>query len=104
MGNLSSKKEESLYTRLGGKSSIQTVTKTFYANLFKTPEAAQLFGGVNMDFHIPMFAEFICQATGGPEKYTGRSMKEAHAGLNLNDGHWDLVCNTLVATLKEMGV
>ena len=84
MGN-TSKKPESLYSRLGGKPSIESVTKTFYSNLFKTPSAAGLFNHTNMDFHIPMFAEFICQATGGPEKYTGRSMKEAHAGLNLSD-------------------
>ena len=81
-----------------------TVTKTFYSNLFKTPEAAALFDQVDMEFHIPMFATFICQATGGPEKYTGKSMKEAHVGLNLTDQHWQIVCDTLVNTLKELHV
>ena len=38
------------------------------------------------------------------EKYTGKSMKEAHAGLNLTDQHWQIVCDTLVNTLKELHV
>ena len=36
--------------------------------------------------------------------YSGKSMKEAHEGLNLNEGHWNLVCNTLIETLRYINV
>jgi hemoglobin len=30
----------------------------------------------------------VCQATGGPQVYTGRSMKESHQHLQITEGEW----------------
>jgi hemoglobin len=30
----------------------------------------------------------VCQATGGPCTYTGRTMKQSHAHLNISDREW----------------
>lgn len=31
---------------------------------------------------------FVVQATGGPEVYAGRGMKEAHVHLNITEREW----------------
>ena len=31
----------------------------------------------------------VCEATGGPCKYQGRTMKAAHAHLNISSAEWD---------------
>ena len=40
----------------------------------------------------------VCQATGGPCEYGGRSMKESHAHLNITAAEWD----RMVVLFKEV--
>ncbi len=46
----------------------------------------------------------VCQATGGPCVYTGLSMKDSHAALNISEADWKLFEADCVATLEEFGV
>lgn len=39
-----------------------------------------------------------------PSNYTGKSMKDAHAGMKLSDTLFDDTVNHLADTLKELGV
>ena len=48
--------------------------------------------------------EFVCQATGGPCTYTGRSMEESHSGLNLIDKDFDAFVGDLAGALNEAKV
>ena len=46
-------------------------------------------------------------AFGGPVKYDGKDLRQAHAHLvarGLNDSHFDAVAGHLQSTLKELGV
>jgi hemoglobin len=46
-------------------------------------------------------------AFGGPNEYTGKDMRDAHAPLvekGLNDSHFDAVATHLQNTLEELGV
>jgi len=40
----------------------------------------------------------VCQVTGGPCQYHGRTMKEAHAHLNITEREWD----RMVTIFKEI--
>ena len=51
-----------------------------------------------------MLIDQVCEATGGPCKYTGRSMKEAHAGMNVTAGEFNALVEDLVATLNHFKV
>jgi len=48
--------------------------------------------------------EQLCEATGGPCKYTGRSMEEAHSGLNLTNADYSAFMGDLVAAMDEAKV
>jgi len=47
---------------------------------------------------------FLTYAFGGPTKWTGRSLRAAHKQMALDDTHFGAIAESLVATLKELGV
>jgi hemoglobin len=46
----------------------------------------------------------ICAASGGPCQYEGRSMREAHRGLNIRNADFNALVEDLVITLDKFGV
>jgi hemoglobin len=49
-------------------------------------------------------SEFICQASGGPCKYTGRDMVAAHRGRAVTSDAFDAVVQDLVSVLETLHV
>lgn len=97
----------SLYDRLGQKAAIEVVVDKFLANVVADSRINASFAHLDAD-GVAKFRghliDQICQATGGPCTYTGKSMKEAHAGMGLNDGHFDALVEDLIKALDEAGV
>ena len=48
--------------------------------------------------------DFLCAATGGPCKYTGRDMKTVHTGLNATEADWNSMVKHLNATFDKFKV
>ena len=46
----------------------------------------------------------LCEATGGPCKYTCRSMKDTHAGMGVTTADFNALVEDLVATLNKFKV
>jgi len=46
----------------------------------------------------------LCEATGGPCFYIGRTMKTSHAGLGITESDWQITVKHLVATLDRFKV
>jgi hemoglobin len=51
-----------------------------------------------------MLIDQVCEATGGPCHYNGRSMKEAHAGMKVTTGEFNALVEDLAATLNKFKV
>lgn len=97
----------SLYEQLGGAPAIQAATELFYRKVLQDDELAPFFEDIEMDAQIAKQASFLTMVTGGPNQYTGRDMRAAHARLverGIGDRHVDLVIQHLGDTLKELGV
>lgn len=88
-----------LYSRLGGMGAVRSVVDTMVARIGADARINAFFRGVDMDTLRQRLAEQICQATGGPCTYRGRSMPEAHRGLNLTDAHFDALVEDLAYAL-----
>jgi len=96
--------EKTLYDRLGGKGAITAVVDEFVARV-----AAD--GTINRHFaktDIPKFkghlVDKICQATGGPCKYTGRTMPETHKGMNITMAEFNATGGHLAGALDKFKV
>src|ERR1043165_8576478 len=74
----------SLYERLGGVYAIATVVDDFIDRIMHNP---RLNANPKVDeahHKVPppgfkyLVTEMVCWATGGPQKYTGKSMRDSH--------------------------
>jgi hemoglobin len=51
-----------------------------------------------------LVTEMVCEATGGPCKYSGRSMKEAHKHLDITGKEWDVMAADFKKVLDKFKV
>jgi hemoglobin len=95
---------DTLYARLGGEDAIAHVTSAFYGAVLQDPSLAPHFDGTDMSRQAGMLTAFLVLATGGPDAYRGRGLREAHAGLDIGDREFDLVIGHLAAALAAADV
>jgi hemoglobin len=94
----------SLYERLGGMESIAAVVEDFRDRVAKDDRINQKFAKTDLVRLKKMLIDQVCEAAGGPCKYTGRSMKEAHDGMRVTRGEFDALVQDLVATFNHFKV
>jgi hemoglobin len=97
----------SLYESLGGEAAVTAAVDIFYRKVLADELLAPFFSGVDMERQAAKQRAFLTVAMGGPNKYTGRGMRAAHARsveAGLSDAHFDAVVGHLAATLRELGV
>ena len=51
-----------------------------------------------------LVTEMVCEATGGPQKYTGRSMRDSHKHLLITAAEWEAFLDDFLQTLDKFGV
>jgi hemoglobin len=102
--------DKSLYERLGGIYSIATVVDEFIETLLvndvlnsnpNIKEARERVPKAGLKYLV---SSMVCEATGGPCKYTGRSMKEAHSKLNITGKQWDAMAGDFKKVLDKFNV
>jgi hemoglobin len=99
-----------LWDRLGGEDGVRAVVREFLATAGKDSK-------VNLDRNgnYPLtkdraerverlLIEQISSVTGGPLKYTGRDMKNTHAGMKITEEEFAAAAGHLVAALKKLNV
>ena len=99
-----------LYDRLGGLYAISAVADDFidrvYANaiLNANPNIAKARSETRKPGLKVHVANQVCMVTGGPCKYTGKGMKEAHAGFQITQSEWDALLVDFRASLGKFKV
>lgn len=48
--------------------------------------------------------DFLGAGSGGPEKYTGRSMLESHRGMNISEAEYIAVVDDIMGVLEKHGI
>ena len=99
-----------LYDRLGGVYSIATVIDDLIDRVI-TDARLNANPAVNEAHHkvLPagfkyLATEMVCWAAGGPQKYTGRSMRDSHQHLNITPKDWEAFMDDLQQTLDKFEV
>jgi hemoglobin len=99
--------KKSLYERLGGYNAVAAVVDDFVGRLVADKQFERFFAGHSTDSKKRIRQHIVdqfCAAAGGPCIYTGRTMKDSHAGLNISEADWDAAARHLVATLDKFKV
>ena len=104
---MATQESPSLYERLGGVYSIATVVDDFIdrimidGRLNANPRVDEAHHRVPPAGFKYLVTEMVCWAAGGPQKYTGRSMKDSHQNLNITSAEWEAFLDDLQQTLDK---
>ena len=99
-----------LYERLGGVYSIAAVVDDLIDRVMNDPrwnanlradEAHHRVSAAGFKFLV---TEPVCWASGGPQQYSGRSMRESHQDLRITATEWDAFLDDLQQTLERFAV
>lgn len=90
-----------LYEAIGGEDKVRAILQSLYDKLFADPIVAFLFEGKDKAHIIEQQLAFTCQFLGGPQKYEGKPLPQAHASLPLLPGHFDRRHRLLAQVLLE---
>lgn len=101
---------KSLYERLGGVYPIAVVVDEFINRLLVNDvlnanpaiaAARERVPAPGLKYHV---SALVCQATGGPCTYTGRTMKQSHAHLNITEREWQEMVRVFRQVLDQFNV
>ena len=99
-----------LYDRLGGVYNIAPVVDDFIDRIMVDPrlnanprvdEAHHRVSAAGFKYYV---TELVCEATGGPQRYSGRSMGDSHRHLMITDAEWQAFMDDLGQTFDRFGV
>jgi hemoglobin len=100
----------SLYERLGGVYSIATVVDDFIDRIMvdprlnANPRVDEAHHRVQPPGFKYLVTEMVCWAAGGPQHYTGRSMRDSHRDLAITAAEWQAFMDDLQQTLDKFAV
>jgi len=98
-----------LYERLGSINAISAVTDQFLANVVADPVINARFAATIADANRTRLLRLnlidqICAAAAGPCQYKGKTMIEAHQGLNITEVEFNALVGDLVDAMTSLGV
>src|SRR6266446_1833514 len=102
--------QKSLYDRLGGVYAIAAVIDDFINRIMDNPrlnanpKVDEAHHRVSRAGFKYLVTEMVCWATGGPQKYTGRSMLDSHIHLDITEAEWQVFLDDFGACLGHFNV
>src|SRR2546428_10113758 len=101
---------KSLYDRLGGVYAIAAVIDDLINRVMDNPrlnanalvdEAHHRVSAAGFKYLV---TEMVCGATGGPQRYTGRTMRDSHQHLKITGPEWEAMLQDFQQTLDKFAV
>lgn len=99
-----------LYERLGGVYSIAVVVDDFIDRIMAdprlnaNPRVDEAHHRVSSQGFKYLVTEMVCWATGGPQQYSGRSMRDSHHHLLITDQEWQAFMDDFRQTLERFHI
>ena len=99
-----------LYERLGGVYAIAAVVDDFIDRIMQdsrlnaNPKVDEAHHRISKAGFKYLVTEQVCWAAGGPQVYTGRSMRDSHAHLEITEFEWQSFLDDLHQTFDKFEV
>lgn len=94
--------QKSLYERLGGYDRILALTTDVVRRHGVNESIKHTLEGVDQELLARHVADFAAAGTGGTATYTGRSLQDSHARLELTDADFLAAGSDIVAAMQAM--
>jgi hemoglobin len=101
------KMADTIYQKIGGEAAVNAAVDMFYRKVLSDDHISGYFDNTDMDAQREKQKAFLTMVFGGPNEYTGKDLRTAHAKLveqGMDDSHFDAVAGHLQDTLSELGV
>jgi len=96
-----------LFERIGGEAAVKATVVKMYSKILDDDALAPFFENIDVDALRLSQSAFVTYAFGGPNHYTGKGLRQAHAGAvsrGLAGEHFDLVAAHLKSAMEELHV
>lgn len=96
--------QPTLYERLGEQDGITAIVDNLLYEIGGNDTLLPFFAKTDIGRFREKLIEQLCQVSDGPCEYTGDSMAQVHAGMGLDDRHFNALVTDLVVAMDEAGV
>lgn len=96
--------DSSLFARLGGQSGIEAIVDNLLFELSSDEKLLPFFESTNIDRFREKLIEQLCEVSDGPCRYTGDTMAQVHAGMALDNGHFNALVTDLMAAMDQENI
>jgi hemoglobin len=93
-----------LYAALGEQAGIRVLMDDFVARLKAEPRFGKLFRETKPEVLSERLTEQVCVLSGGPCRYQGASMKDAHADMGITRAEFNLLVEVLQQAMDGRGI
>ena len=93
-----------LYQAFGEQAGIRALMDDFVVRLKADARIGEQFKETNLANLAKQLTDQVCQLSGGPCVYKGPDMKEAHASMDINRGHFNALVEVLQQSMDARGI
>jgi len=96
--------EPTLYQQLGERAGLAEIVEDLLYLIVDDDRINHQFKGVNVaQFHRHL-TDQLCQLSGGPCTYSGRSMRKAHADMAITETQFNALAENLILAMEQNGI
>jgi hemoglobin len=96
--------EATLYEQIGGEPVLRKTVEEFMIIMEKDDRINFAFGNTDITKFKQLLFEQLCNITGGPCAYTGRTMKESHEKLDVDNAMFNALAEDVYLAFDRAGV
>jgi hemoglobin len=96
--------EQTLYEQIGGEPVLRKTVEEFMIIMESDDRINFSFGNTDITKFKQLLFEQLCNVTGGPCEYTGRSMQESHEKLAITNAMFNALAEDVYLAFDRAGV
>lgn len=104
LGACQTKPHATLFNDLGGLNGIENIVDAFLIGLGNDQRIAHHFSEADPERLRSKLIEQFCAESGGGCEYTGDSMRDSHAGMNITHADFNALVEVLIAAMEKQQV
>jgi hemoglobin len=93
--------DNSLYAKLGGQQKIEQIVDNFIIEIEYSPQIFPYFAKSDVQRFRAKLVEHLCMLTQGPCEYSGDTMKQVHAGMNITEHDFNLAVDLFIQAMVK---
>lgn len=96
--------DNSLYKALGGQQGVERIVDQAIKEIQYDQRVSRHFESTNWDRFREKQIEHICLISGGGCTYTGDTMIDVHAGMNINEAEFNAIADNLMTAMEKLEI